>query len=114
MPPRENALIHRNTDVVYGRGGNDSVQVTIRSFNPYIMTGVIQAAVANYLIGGRQQSAGFTSACQAVGYRELLGQMQVYMTYLTQQNLLQQALQLSQLCKVLQILMDQLYITLMK
>jgi Family of unknown function (DUF5938)/Saccharopine dehydrogenase NADP binding domain len=76
MPPRENALIHRNTDVVYGRGGNTSVQVTIRSFNPYIMTGVIQAAVANYLIGGRQQSAGFTSACQAVGYREILGQIQ--------------------------------------
>lgn len=76
MPPRENALIHRNTDSVYGRGGNNSAHCIIRSFNPYVMTGVLQAAVANYLLQRRQLSAGFTSACQAVGYRELLGQIQ--------------------------------------
>lgn len=76
MPPRENALIHRNTDVVHGRGGNTASSCIIRSFNPYLMTGVIQAATANFLIGGHQLSAGFTSACQAVGYRELLGQIQ--------------------------------------
>jgi len=76
MPPRENALIHRNIDVVHGRGSTVSSSCTIRSINPYQMTGIIQAATADYLIGGRQLSAGFTSACQAVGYRELLGQIQ--------------------------------------
>jgi hypothetical protein len=28
------------------------------------------------LMGGRQLTAGFTFTCQAVGYRELLGQLQ--------------------------------------
>jgi hypothetical protein len=43
---------------------------------PYFLTGVAQAATANYLINGHQLTAGFSSACQAVGYRELLGQFQ--------------------------------------
>jgi hypothetical protein len=76
MPPRENALIHRNIDAVYGRGSTHTAACVIRSVNPYQMTGIIQAATANYLMGGRQLTAGFTSACQAVGYRELLGQIQ--------------------------------------
>lgn len=76
MPPRENPLVHRNTDVVHGRGGNASTTCIIRSFAPYLMTGVLQAATANYLLNGHQESAGFSSACEAVGYRELLGQLQ--------------------------------------
>lgn len=76
MPPRENPLMHRNTDVVHGRGGNIATTAIIRSFMPYLLTGVAQAATANYLINGHQMSAGFSSACQAVGYRELLGQFQ--------------------------------------
>jgi hypothetical protein len=76
MPPRENPLIHRCTDVVEGRGGNNTSSCVIRSVMPYFTTGVLQAATANYLIGGRQLDAGFVSACGAVGYRELLGQMQ--------------------------------------
>ncbi|MGI9288307.1 MAG: saccharopine dehydrogenase family protein [Pseudomonadales bacterium] len=76
MPPRENPLVHRNTDVVHGRGGNISTTCIIRSFAPYLMTGVLQAATANYLLNGHQKSAGFSSACTAVGYRELLGQLQ--------------------------------------
>ena len=76
MPPRENPLQHRNTDVVHGRAGNLSTTCTIRSYSPYVMTGVIQAATANYLLGGHQLTAGFASACQAVGHRELLGQLQ--------------------------------------
>ncbi len=75
MPPRENALVHRNIDVVYGRGATTSAHCIIRSVNPYQMTGVVQAAAASYLIGGRQLTAGFSSVCQAVGYRELLGQI---------------------------------------
>ena len=76
MPPRENALVHRNVDAVYGRGSTHSSACIIRSVNPYQMTGIIQAATANYLIGGRQLSAGFSSVCQAVGHREILGQIQ--------------------------------------
>lgn len=76
MPPRENRLVHRNVDVVYGRGSTHAASCTIRSVNPYQLTGILHAAVANYLIGGRQLASGFTSACQAVGYRELLGQIQ--------------------------------------
>ena len=76
MPPRENRLVHRNVDAVFGRGSMQSASCIIRSVNPYEMTGIIQAATANYLIGGRQMTAGFASACQAVGYRELLGQIQ--------------------------------------
>jgi hypothetical protein len=40
------------------------------------MTGVIQAAYANYLINDYQRAAGFCSAVQAVGHREMLGQLQ--------------------------------------
>lgn len=76
MPPRENPLVHRNVDAVYGRGTTTANACIIRSINPYQMTGVIQAAAASYLIGGRQLSAGFSSVCQAVGYREMLGQIQ--------------------------------------
>ncbi|MNT16217.1 hypothetical protein D3C72_1513070 [compost metagenome] len=76
MPPRENPLINRNIDVVYGRGGNRTATCILRSFNAYQMTGILEAPVANFLINGRQLSAGFTSACEAVGYRELLGQIQ--------------------------------------
>lgn len=78
MPPRENALIHRNVDVVHGRGSTSSAHCIIRSVNPYQMTGVIQAAAASYLTGGRQHSAGFSSVCQAVGHREMLGQIQAF------------------------------------
>lgn len=73
MPPRENPLVHRCTDHVSGRGGNLTASCTIRSFNPYQLTGLVQAATANYLIGGHQRASGFCSACKAVGYRELLG-----------------------------------------
>jgi short subunit dehydrogenase-like uncharacterized protein len=75
MPPRENPLVHRCVDHVEGRGGNTTASCTIRSFNPYQITGVVQAAAANFLARGQQRSAGFSSACQAVGYRELLGQL---------------------------------------
>lgn len=76
MPPRENALLHRCTDHVVGRGGNKVVSCTIHSFNPYQLTGVVQATYANFLIHGVQLSAGFCSAGQAAGHRAMLGQLQ--------------------------------------
>ncbi|PKP72301.1 MAG: saccharopine dehydrogenase [Alphaproteobacteria bacterium HGW-Alphaproteobacteria-5] len=76
MPPRENPLIHRCTDHVEGRGGNNTASCTIRSMNPYQLTGILQAATANFLIKGHQKTSGFASACQTVGHWELLGQLQ--------------------------------------
>lgn len=76
MPPRENALLHRCTDHVVGRGGNKVASCTVHSFNPYQLTGVVQAAFANFLIHGSQLRAGFCSAGQAVGHRPMLGQLQ--------------------------------------
>jgi hypothetical protein len=76
MPPRENPLVHRCVEHVEGRGGNRSASCTIRSFMPYLLTGVVQAATANFLVGGRQLASGFVSACQAVGHHEILGQLQ--------------------------------------
>jgi hypothetical protein len=78
MPPRENALVHRDTDHVSGRGGNVTAQCTIHSFNPYQITGLVQAATASYLVGGHQLASGFCSACEAVGHRELLGQLRSF------------------------------------
>jgi hypothetical protein len=75
MPPRENPLVHRCTDVAYGRGGNKSVTCVIRSLMAYQTTGLLQAATANYLIGGHQLTSGFASACEAVGHNELFGQI---------------------------------------
>jgi hypothetical protein len=75
MPPRENPLVHRNVDVVQGRGGNSTASCTIRSVMPYLATGVLQAATANFLLGGQQYTTGFTSACAAVGHDELFGQL---------------------------------------
>lgn len=76
MPPRENALVHRCVEHVTGRGGNRTASCTIRSFNPYQVTGVVQAAYANLLVHGSPRTAGFCSVCQAVGHREILGQLQ--------------------------------------
>jgi saccharopine dehydrogenase-like NADP-dependent oxidoreductase len=76
MPPRENPLVHRNIDVVHGRGGNVALSCEIRSVMPYQTTGLIIAATANFLLNGQQLSAGFTSACVAVGHNEIFGQMQ--------------------------------------
>mgnify|MGYP000061850893 CR=1 FL=1 len=76
MPPRENPLVHRCVDFVKGRGGNNTSGCTVRSFTPYLLTGVVQAATANFLLNGHQLESGFVSACQAVGYQELMGQLQ--------------------------------------
>ncbi len=76
MPPRENPLVHRCIDFVEGRGGNTTARCILNSVCPYQLTGVVQAATANYLINDYQLDAGFVSACQAVGYHELLGQLQ--------------------------------------
>ena len=77
MPPRENRLVHRCLDIVYGTGTFDEVKCTMRTSCGYLTTGAIQAVVANFLINGGQKASGFTSACGAIGYRELYSQLKL-------------------------------------
>jgi hypothetical protein len=77
MPPRENRLVHRCIDIVHGTGTFDEVKCTMRTSGGYLTTGAIQAIVANFLINGEQRTSGFTSACGAIGHRELYGQLKL-------------------------------------
>ena len=75
-PPRENPLYHRCVDYVYGRGTLKAAQCIIRSVCGYKLTGAVQAATANFLLGGHQKTSGFASACEAVGHNELFAQLE--------------------------------------
>jgi hypothetical protein len=79
MPPREMTLIHKSCDIVTGAGSSGSRKVTIQSTSPYTQTGLYQAATAAKLISNGTQKAGFGSACQAVGYKYLLGQLKSFL-----------------------------------
>jgi hypothetical protein len=76
MPPRENRRIHRTLDSVIGRGPNKLVHCVIHGNATYLQTGAIQAFAARQLIVAGPRKAGFASACQAFGHRELLGMLQ--------------------------------------
>jgi hypothetical protein len=75
MPPRENRFVHRCIDIVHGSGAFNEVKCTMRTAGGYLTTGALQAATAYFLLNGGQKASGFTSACGAVGYKELYGQM---------------------------------------
>ena len=77
MPPRENRLVHRCVDSVHGTGLFDEVTCTIRTSCGYLTTGAIQAVVAHFLLNGGQRASGFTSACGAIGHRELYSQLKL-------------------------------------
>lgn len=72
MPPRERNTVNRNIDHVVGRGNLKEVSATLVGIYPYITTGAIQAYCASRLIKDSYDSAGFTSACEAFGYRHIL------------------------------------------
>jgi len=76
MPPRENRRVHRTLDSVIGRGPNKLVHCVIHGNATYLQTGAIQAFAARQLIVAGPRKAGFASACQAFGHRELLGMLQ--------------------------------------
>lgn len=76
MPPRENRRLHRTLDSVYGRGPNKLVHCVIHGNATYLQTGAIQAFAARRLIVAGPRKAGFASACQAFGHREILGMLQ--------------------------------------
>lgn len=75
MPPRENPRINRSIDSVHASGPLGRSHVVIHGNSNYKQTGLLQAFAAFSLIQQRPQRVGFASACQAFGYRELLGQL---------------------------------------
>lgn len=75
-PPRENRLVHRSTDFVHGIGSGTRRTCVIHSTAPYQLTGVVQAALASYLLDAEPLHAGFVSGCQAAGHNYMLGAIQ--------------------------------------
>ncbi|HEB26868.1 MAG TPA: saccharopine dehydrogenase [Porticoccus sp.] len=76
MPPRENRLVNRTVDFVHGTGSGVHKTCVINTTVPYQLTGVVQAALASYLVKDEPLKTGFVSACQAVGYPYMLGALQ--------------------------------------
>jgi uncharacterized ParB-like nuclease family protein len=71
-PPRENTREQRTIDVVLGRGTTTSVQCVIHGTCCYRQTGLVQAFAAHSLVHRPPRKAGFASAAEALGARELL------------------------------------------
>ncbi len=79
MPPRELTRIHKSCDIAVGSGSAGGKKVVIQSTSPYTQTGLYQAATAVKLIADGPEKAGFTSPCQAVGHKYLLGQLKTFL-----------------------------------
>lgn len=79
MPPRENRLVHRSTDFVHGIGTGARRTCVIHTAAPYQLTGVVQAALAYYLLDSEPMQAGFVSGCQAAGHNYMLGAIQKFL-----------------------------------
>jgi hypothetical protein len=77
-PPRENAREQRTIDVVVGRGTTESVQCVIYGTCCYRQTGLIQAFAAHHLVHAAPRKAGFASAAEALGAREVLRAVESY------------------------------------
>ncbi|RIJ79103.1 saccharopine dehydrogenase [Nakamurella silvestris] len=73
MPPRENPRINTSLDSVYASGPLGRAHCVIHGNSNYKQTGLLQAYAAYSLIQQAPRRAGFASACQAFGHRELLG-----------------------------------------
>jgi NAD(P)-dependent dehydrogenase (short-subunit alcohol dehydrogenase family) len=73
MPPRENPRINISIDSVHASGPLTRVHALIYGNCNYKQTGLLQAWAARSLIQQPPRRAGFASACQAFGHRELLG-----------------------------------------
>jgi len=72
-PPRENSRENRTIDVIVGRGSTDFMQCVLFGTCCYMQTGLIQAFAAHHLVFESPRKAGFASAAEAFGARELLG-----------------------------------------
>lgn len=73
MPPRENPRINTSIDSVHASGPLGRKHVVIHGNCNYKQTGLLQAFSALNLIQQPPRRAGFASACQAFGYKELFG-----------------------------------------
>lgn len=78
MPPRENARFNTTIDSVHASGPLARVHVVLHGNSNYKQTGLLQAWAAASLIQQPPRRAGFASACQAFGHRELLGVLRSY------------------------------------
>ena len=79
MPPRENKLVHRSTDFVHGIGSGARRTCVIHTTVPYQLTGLVQAALAVYLLDSEPRRAGFVSSCQAAGHDYMLGSIKKFL-----------------------------------
>jgi short subunit dehydrogenase-like uncharacterized protein len=78
MPPRENPRINNSVDSVLASGPLGRAHVVIHGNSNYKQTGLLQAYAAYSLLQQAPKRAGFASACQAFGHRELLGQLRSF------------------------------------
>lgn len=78
-PPRENKLVHRSTDFVHGTGSGVRRTCAIHTTVPYQLTGLVQAALAVYLLSEAPRKTGFVSACQAAGHEYMLGSIKKFL-----------------------------------
>ena len=78
MPPRENPRINSTIDSVHASGPLGRAHCVIFGNCNYKQTGVLQAYAAHSLLQTPPRKAGFASACQAFGHRELLGQLRSF------------------------------------
>jgi hypothetical protein len=79
MPPRENKLVHRSTDFVHGIGSGVRRSCVIHTTTPYQLTGLVQAALAVYLLDCEPRKTGFVSSCQAAGHDYMLGALKKFL-----------------------------------
>jgi short subunit dehydrogenase-like uncharacterized protein len=78
MPPRENARINTSIDSVYASGPLGRAHCVIHGNCNYKQTGMLQAYAAYALLQTPPRKVGFASGCQALGHRELLGQLRSF------------------------------------
>lgn len=73
MPPRENPRVNTSLESVYASGPLGRAHCVIHGNSNYKQTALLQAFAAYSLLQRPPKQAGFASACQAFGHRELLG-----------------------------------------
>ena len=78
MPPRENPRINKSVDSVHASGPLGRAHCVIYGNCNYKQTGLLNAFAASWLLQQPPKRAGFSSACQAFGHRELLGALRAF------------------------------------
>jgi hypothetical protein len=78
MPPRENPRLNKSLDSVHASGPLGRAHCVIHGNSNYKQTGLLQAYAAYSLLQQPPIRAGFASACQAFGHRQLLGVLRAF------------------------------------